>query len=155
MSDQPCKKVKKRASKVAHNRPRPFYFTAQNWFFILWNLGTRHLFSYLWLLIYFFLKKFLPSVLLSDTMHLWFCAKIIQPCTPCTVTKSAEIAWSCAVISCCASIYFQELFSPVLGSLEYLISRAFKHWQLEIWKEKDQLSVCIQLLQLHFSWFAT
>ena len=23
--------------------------TAQNWFFILWNLGTRHLFSYLWL----------------------------------------------------------------------------------------------------------
>ena len=36
-------KVKKRASKVAHNRPRPFYFTvqlrpqptAQNWFFIL------------------------------------------------------------------------------------------------------------------------
>ena len=45
-------KVKKRASKVAHNRPRPFYFTvqprpqptAQNWFFILWNLGTRHLF---------------------------------------------------------------------------------------------------------------
>ena len=48
-------KVKKRASKVAHNRPRPFYFTvqprprptAQNWFFILWNLGKRHLFSYL------------------------------------------------------------------------------------------------------------
>ena len=44
------------ASKVAHNRPRPFYFTvqprpqptAQNWFFISWNLGTRHLFSYLW-----------------------------------------------------------------------------------------------------------
>ena len=25
-------------------RPQP---TAQNWFFILWNLGTRHLFSYL------------------------------------------------------------------------------------------------------------
>ena len=22
--------------------------TAQNWFFILWNLGIRHLFSYLW-----------------------------------------------------------------------------------------------------------
>ena len=49
-------KVKKRASKVAHNRPRPFYFTVQpspaqltahNQFFILWNLGTRHLFSYL------------------------------------------------------------------------------------------------------------
>ena len=42
--------------KVAHNRPRPFYSTvqprpqptAQNWFSILWNLGTRHLFSYLW-----------------------------------------------------------------------------------------------------------
>ena len=49
-------KVKKRASKVAHNRSRPFHFTvqprpqptAQNWYFILWNLGTRHLFSYLW-----------------------------------------------------------------------------------------------------------
>ena len=50
------KKVKKRALKVAHNQPRHFYFTvqprpqptAQNWSFILWNLGTRHLFSYLW-----------------------------------------------------------------------------------------------------------
>ena len=49
------KKLKKPASKVAHNRPRPFFPTiqprpqptAQNWFFILWNLGTRHLFSYL------------------------------------------------------------------------------------------------------------
>ena len=47
--------MKKRVSKVAHNPPRPFYFTvqprpqptAQNWFFILWNLGTRQLFSYL------------------------------------------------------------------------------------------------------------
>ena len=50
------KTLKKRASKVAHNRPRPLYFTAQprpqptaqNWFFILRNLGTRHLFSYMW-----------------------------------------------------------------------------------------------------------
>ena len=49
-------KVKKRASKVAHNQPRPFFPTvqprpqptAQNWCFILWNLGTRYLFSYLW-----------------------------------------------------------------------------------------------------------
>ena len=50
-------KVKKQASKFAHNRPNPFFsqsspdhspqLTAQNWFFILWNLGTRHLFSYL------------------------------------------------------------------------------------------------------------
>ena len=48
--------MQKRASKVAHNRPRPFYFTvqprpqptAQNWFSILRNFGTRHLFSYLW-----------------------------------------------------------------------------------------------------------
>ena len=39
-------------------RPWPFYPTvqprlqptAQNWVFILWNLGTRHLFSYLWLM---------------------------------------------------------------------------------------------------------
>ena len=50
------KKWKKQASKVAHNGPRPFFFTvqprpqptAQNWFFILCNFGTRHLFSYLW-----------------------------------------------------------------------------------------------------------
>ena len=49
------KTLKKTGLKVAHNWPRPFYFTvqprpqptAQNWFFILWNLGTRHLFSYL------------------------------------------------------------------------------------------------------------
>ena len=42
-------------SKVAHNRHRHFYFTvqprpqptAQNWFFMLGNLRTRHLFSYL------------------------------------------------------------------------------------------------------------
>ena len=40
-------KVKKRASNVAHNRPNPFFPTVQNWFFISWNLGTRHLFSYL------------------------------------------------------------------------------------------------------------
>ena len=61
-------KVKKQASKIAHNRPRPFYFTvqprpqptAQNWFFILWNLGTGHLFSYLWLefkVVLYLLKK--------------------------------------------------------------------------------------------------
>ena len=61
-------KVKKRASKVAHNRPRPFYLTvqprpqptAQNWFFILWNLGTRHLFSYLW--VKYYIKVFRLSV---------------------------------------------------------------------------------------------
>ena len=48
--------MKNPLSKVAHNWLRPFYFTvkprpkptAQNWFFILRNLGTRHLFSYLW-----------------------------------------------------------------------------------------------------------
>ena len=41
-------------NRVAHNQPKPFYFTvqprpqptAQNWFSISWNLGTRHLFSY-------------------------------------------------------------------------------------------------------------
>ena len=55
-------KVKKRASKVAHNLPRPFYSTVQprpkpktqNWFSILWNLGTRHLFSYLWYIVHRF-----------------------------------------------------------------------------------------------------
>ena len=41
-------KTLKTGLKFAHNWPRPFYFTVQNWFFILWNLGTRHLFSYLW-----------------------------------------------------------------------------------------------------------
>ena len=50
-------KLKKPPKKVAQNRPRPLFPTvqprpqptAQNWIFILWNLGTRHLFSYLWL----------------------------------------------------------------------------------------------------------
>ena len=46
-------KLKKTPKKVAHNRPKPLYSTvqptAENWFSILWNLGTRHLFSYLWL----------------------------------------------------------------------------------------------------------
>ena len=65
-------KVKKQASKVAHNPPNPLFFTvqsrpqptAQNWFFILWNLGTRHLFSYLW---------FLPC---------WSRQKLSLQCTP-------------------------------------------------------------------------
>ena len=50
-------KVKKLASKVAHNQPNLFFTvqprpqpTAQNWFFVLWNFGSRHLFSYLWIL---------------------------------------------------------------------------------------------------------
>ena len=54
------KNFKKRASKVAHNQPKPFYFTVQSspdhsplpridFSYILWNLGTRHLFSYLWI----------------------------------------------------------------------------------------------------------
>ena len=48
--------MKEPPSKAAHNRPRPFFPTnqprpqptAQNWFSILGNLGTRYLFSYLW-----------------------------------------------------------------------------------------------------------
>ena len=37
-------------SKVAHNRPKPLYFTFQPRidFLVLWYIGTRHLFSYLW-----------------------------------------------------------------------------------------------------------
>ena len=34
--------------------PQP---TAQNWFFILWNLGTRHLLSYLWLTVLIILRR--------------------------------------------------------------------------------------------------
>ena len=49
-------KLKKPPKKVAQNRPRPLFPTnqprpqptAQNWFSISWNFGTRHLFSYLW-----------------------------------------------------------------------------------------------------------
>ena len=49
-------KLKKPPKKVAQNRPRPLFPTvqprpqptAQNWFPILRNFGTRHLFSYLW-----------------------------------------------------------------------------------------------------------
>ena len=43
-------------SKVAHNWPKPFFFTvqptaqptAQNWFFILWICPKTHLSPYLW-----------------------------------------------------------------------------------------------------------
>ena len=50
------KKWKNRQKKLLIIGPDPFLSqsspdqrpTAQNWFFILWNLGTRHLFSYLW-----------------------------------------------------------------------------------------------------------
>ena len=50
-------KVKKQAKKVAHNWPRPFYFTVQPRptahspeliLHIMKSRGTRHLFSYLW-----------------------------------------------------------------------------------------------------------
>ena len=49
-------KLKKPPKKVAQNLPRPLFPTvqprhqptAQNWFSILRNFGTRHLFSYLW-----------------------------------------------------------------------------------------------------------
>ena len=49
-------KLKKPPKKVAQNRPRPLFSTVQprpqptvqNWFPILTNFGTRHLFSYLW-----------------------------------------------------------------------------------------------------------
>ena len=49
------KKWKKGPQKLVIIGPDPFisqsspdqWPTAQNWFFILWNLGTRHLFSYL------------------------------------------------------------------------------------------------------------
>ena len=34
---------------IPRSSPQP---TAQNWFFILWNLGTRHLFSYLCLQVF-------------------------------------------------------------------------------------------------------
>ena len=48
-------KLKKPPKKVAQNQPRPLFPTnqprpqptAKNWFFISWNFGTRHLFSYL------------------------------------------------------------------------------------------------------------
>ena len=50
------KKWKNGPQKLLIIGPNPFFSqssqdqrpTAQNWFFILWNLGTRHLFSYLW-----------------------------------------------------------------------------------------------------------
>ena len=49
-------KTEKTTQKVAQNRPRPLFPTVQprpqptvqNWFSILRNFGTRHLFSYLW-----------------------------------------------------------------------------------------------------------
>ena len=42
--------------------------TAQNWFFILWNLGTRHLFSYLCVISFDFMyyqEKVIYTILIS------------------------------------------------------------------------------------------
>ena len=73
------KYFKKWASKVAHNRTKPFYFTvqprphptAQNWFFIIWNLGTRHLFSYLWWLLgrYYLFCIYLLGAVKTRELH--------------------------------------------------------------------------------------
>ena len=47
-------KARTTITRTRLNRPRPCYFTVQHRpqprinFFISWNLGTRHLFSYLW-----------------------------------------------------------------------------------------------------------
>ena len=93
-------KVKKWASKVAHNRPRPFYFTvqprpqptAQNWFFILWNLGTRHLFSYLCCC----LVKYIHY---SATMNLTRLRDRRLKIDPQSKTILVKVAWICQ--NCC------------------------------------------------------
>ena len=46
----------------------PAQTTAQNWFFILWNLGTRHLFSYLWFLCLLITLKILYFLSLKATI---------------------------------------------------------------------------------------
>ena len=59
------KKWKNRPQKLLIIGPDPFISqsspdlrpTAQIWFFILWNLGTRHLFSYLWVHTYHSVKN--------------------------------------------------------------------------------------------------
>ena len=43
---------------IVQPRPQP---TAQNWFFILWNLGTRRLFSYLWFQFGFLFEDWLQT----------------------------------------------------------------------------------------------
>ena len=56
----PMKNWKKHSKKLLIIGPNPFITqsspgqrpTVQNWFSILWNLGTRDLFSYLWYLVY-------------------------------------------------------------------------------------------------------
>ena len=44
--------------------------TAQNWFFILWNLGTRHLFSYLWAGHYSLSSNWYPLIYVSTRVLL-------------------------------------------------------------------------------------
>ena len=82
-------KLKKPPKKVAQNRPRPLFPTnqprpqptAQNWFSISRNFGTRHLFSYLWLKSNKKKKKILN----------WFLIKTLLPVDPCPQNSTTEV----------------------------------------------------------------
>ena len=92
--------------------PQP---TAQNWFFILWNLGTRHLFSYLCLgcIIFFWISNFLllnhrslclspwffnVAEIMETLLHFlfqlnWIQTQLIKP-ESCTIFKPLVNLWS-------------------------------------------------------------
>ena len=71
--------MKKRASKVAHNRPRPFYFTVQprptahslEWIFHIiksWDQTSHNLFSYLWISdMYYFVAMLIYSATMKNS----------------------------------------------------------------------------------------
>ena len=73
------KKWKNRPKKLLIIGPDPFISQsipdqrppAQNWFFILWNLGTRHLFSYLWYYHFHLVKVTKIQNIISLLFWLW------------------------------------------------------------------------------------
>ena len=108
------KKWKKWAKKAAHNWPRPFYFTvqprpkptAQNWFFILWNLGTRHQCFLICVTVCALFD--LDDITNANGAHYNNC-----PCAYCKITK---ISFFCPTSVCCilwdytlASLLFIEV----------------------------------------------
>ena len=128
--------MKKRASKFAHNRPRPFYFTvqprpqptAQNWFFILWNLGTRHLFSYLWF------QVLNPMEIQEKTSKHW------------GVLILSFLVWSFFTTYCLFAVSYLHMTQDhwIINLLNYVIAKTqnqkssiikyWKSWEDENWK---------------------
>ena len=131
--------MKKQASKVTHNRPRPFFPTvqprqqptAQNWFSISWNLGTRHLFSYLWF------QVLNPMEIQEKTSKYW------------GVLILAFLVWSFFTTYCLFAVSYLHMTQDhwIINLLNYVIaktqnqkiinnqkSKYWKSWEYENWK---------------------